>query len=81
MAQVLGFLHLTSNLTQMNNVISLKEHLLKKDLDRATKELETLRILISSGQHGLVVQAKALEEIIAQIEQELIHMTENDLLF
>ena len=55
--------------------------MLKRDLKRATKELENVRILISSGEHELITQAKGLEEIITQIEQELTHMVENDLLF
>ena len=65
----------------MNNVISIKEYMLKKDLNRATKELEKLRILIANGEHDFIVQAQALEQIIAQIEQELVNMWENDLLF
>ena len=55
--------------------------MLKKDLNRATKELEKLRILIANGEHDFIVQAQALEQIIAQIEQELVNMLENDLLF
>ena len=65
----------------MNTVISIKEYMLKKDLNRATKELEKLRILIAAGEHDFIVQAQALEQIIAQIEEELVNMIENDLLF
>jgi|TARA_B100001123_G_C15027155_1_gene913904 hypothetical protein len=65
----------------MSKLISLKEHMLKNDLKRAEEKLAEVRILISTGKYELVEQATQLENIIEQIELELIHMMENDLLF
>jgi hypothetical protein len=64
----------------MNNVISLKERMLKNDLSRAEEKLKEVRILISVGKYELVKQATELESIIEQIEEELLYMIENDLL-
>lgn len=55
--------------------------MLKNDLKRAEEKLAEVRILISTGKYELVEQATQLENIIEQIELELIHMMENDLLF
>ena len=71
----------TSNHTLMNNVISLKERMLKMDLARAEKKLKEVRILISTGKYELVESAQALENIIEEIEQELIKMVEDGHLF
>jgi len=65
----------------MNNVISLKERMLKMDLARAEEKLKEARILIAAGKYELVESAQALENIIEEIEQELIRMVEDDLLF
>ena len=76
-----GSLSHTLNHTLMNNVISLKERLLKNDLARAEEKLKEARILISSGKYEFVEKAMALERIIEQIEEELVRMIEDDLLF
>jgi len=65
----------------MNNVISLKERMLKMDLARAEEKLKEARILIAAGKYELVESAQALENIIEEIEQELIRMVEDDLMF
>ena len=65
----------------MNNVISLKERMLKMDLARAEKKLKEVRILISTGRYELVESAQALENIIEEIEQELIKMVEDGHVF
>jgi ribosomal protein L19E len=65
----------------MSKLISLKEHMLKSDLKRAEEKLAEVRILISNGKYELVDKATQLENIIELIEEELIHMMENDLLF
>tara|TARA_R110000824_G_scaffold222134_1_gene409505 strand:- start:112 stop:309 length:198 start_codon:yes stop_codon:yes gene_type:complete len=65
----------------MNNIISLKERLLQKDLKRATKKLDEVRLLIAHGQHEFIEQAIALEDIIDEIEHQLKYMADNDLLF
>jgi hypothetical protein len=76
-----GSLSHTLSHTLMNNVISLKERLLKNDLARAEEKLKEARILISSGKYEFVEKAMALERIIEQIEEELVRMIEDDLLF
>lgn len=76
-----GLLLHTSNHILMNNVISLKERMLKMDLARAEEKLKEARILIAAGKYELVESAQALENIIEEIEQELIRMVEDDLLF
>ena len=60
----------------MGNVISLREHMLKKDLELAKSKLDEARYLISVGHNELVLQAKSLEEMIERIEEELLRMTE-----
>ena len=55
--------------------------MLKMDLARAEEKLKEARILIAAGKYELVESAQALENIIEEIEQELIRMVEDDLLF
>jgi len=50
--------------------------MLKKDLELAKSKLEEARYLISVGRDEVVPNAKSLEEMIEQIEEELLRMTE-----
>jgi|15BtaG_2_1085339.scaffolds.fasta_scaffold01807_9 hypothetical protein len=64
----------------MDNVISLREYMLKKDLELAKSKLSEARYLISVGHNELVPQAKSLEDMIKRIEEELLHMIEEGII-
>ena len=60
----------------MGDVISIREYGLRRDLKLANNKLCEVRILIEAGEHKYVEQARALEEIIERIEEELLRITE-----
>jgi hypothetical protein len=64
----------------MDNVISLREYMLKKDLELAKSKLAEARYLISMGHGEVVPHAKSLEEMIERIEAELLRMLEEGIL-
>ena len=62
----------------MQNVISLQEIRLKKEINKAYKNLKETRTLISYGHYDKVQEALELEDTIFNLEKQLIDIIESD---
>jgi hypothetical protein len=63
----------------MKNIICLQEFKIKKQLNKAYKDLTDVRLLISYGEHEKVEDARKIEKQIVDLESKLEKLIETDL--
>ena len=62
----------------MQNVISLQESRIKRDIKKAYTKLKEVRTLISYGSYEMVEEANELENKILDLEEQLLDLVESD---
>jgi len=62
----------------MENVISLQERRLKKQIKKAYEDLKEIRTLISYGHYERTHEAIELEDQIVVLENQLLQLVESD---
>ena len=62
----------------MENVISLQERRLKKQIKKAYEDLKEIRTLISYGHYERTSEAIELEDQIVVLENQLLQLIESD---
>jgi len=62
----------------MNNIICLQEFRIKKQLNKAHRDLTDVRLLISHGEHDMVESARRIEKEILDLEVQLLQLIEED---
>ena len=62
----------------MNNIISMEEILLKRDLNYLTEDLKMARTLVTEGKSIPKELIPRLENLIDKLEKRLIEIIENE---